>query len=130
MDDGLDQLILTMSQSHHTDQGSSKDQNWDHAMILWRGRNPTIQIREVPRAMAVINPFAFLTSSQSHHTDQGSSKSTAAKSPTTWSSWVAIPPYRSGKFQATNGSPQWQNRNAGRNPTIQIREVPRHVVKT
>src|SRR6185436_6848207 len=101
MDDGLDQLILTMSQSHHTDQGSSKDQNWDHAMILWRGRNPTIQIREVPRAMAVINPFAFLTSSQSHHTDQGSSKArredlnSAGRCVS-----VAIPPYRSGKFQA------------------------------
>src|SRR5688500_18402782 len=92
-------LALSASQSHRTDQGSSKPQKEQTMDLDYFSRNPTIQIRAVPTKMSRSagrpwplgrNPtiqiravprfprmsFALTTEavSQSHHTDQGRSK--------------------------------------------------------
>jgi hypothetical protein len=117
--------IMRPSQSHHTDQGSSEGH--DHSAqaidqdvvaippyrsgqfrdwglinsifypIFGSSRNPTIQIRAVPRLTTVGHCIELDCTSQSHHTDQGSSESATI-----------------------SGAPPWSSRN----PTIQIRAVP------
>ena len=65
--------------------------------------------------------------SQSHRTDQGSSKASSQGAADAGSrSRVAIPPYRSGQFQAIVrcGRPRHHD-SKRRNPTVQIRAVPR-----
>jgi len=76
-------IIAAVSQSHRTDQGSSKDS-------FSRSSE-----REQQK-------------SQSHRTDQGSSKEESGVGPAATRK-VAIPPYRSGKFQgSTSTASKWQ----------------------
>ncbi len=141
--------------------------------IQIHSRNPTVQIREVPSRRAAggrlvgeevaIPPYrsgkfqgATMRSdlnysrqeSQSHRTDQGSSKALPERIREAIMVEVAIPPYRSGKFQVhrrrsgdqldacvaippyrsgkfqDNVLPTGDRHRYRRNPTVQIREVP------
>ena len=118
------------SQSHRTDQGSSKDIGAGLSRPLVGCRNPTVQIRAVP-SVSASRPRLDVRRSQSHRTDQGSSKvnhrahrpfglDPESRNPTVQiravprsieliskddrDDRVAIPPYRSGQFQALS----WQ----------------------
>jgi len=98
----LDRDLAVGSQSHRTDQGSSKRDIRKEIVMAPRSRNPTVQIREVPRG--IVNSM--------------------------FPSWclqkVAIPPYRSGKFQGLKRrTSSALTTESSRNPTVQIREVPR-----
>ncbi len=100
---GAGQFALTgakTSQSHRTDQGSSKASSRSVGETpRIRSRNPTVQIREVPRRYTEQTPLAPLFA-------------------------VAIPPYRSGKFQGGGQDRLPVRKPRRRNPTVQIREVP------
>ncbi len=89
------------------------------------GRNPTVQIREVPSRNRIPCQLSKSDIVASHRTDQGSSKVCGLRSPLGSPRSVAIPPYRSGKFQARLSIDVQWTCPQGRNPTVQIREVPR-----
>src|SRR6266545_3201995 len=94
-------------------------------MKCWAGKSQShVQIREVPRAKIDDGWRAPMLMSQSHRTDQGSSKS-SPRTECLSGLRVAIPPYRSGKFQARLSIDVQWTCPQGRNPTVQIREVPR-----
>ncbi len=119
-------------------------------LVLIFCRNPTVQIREVPSVIASMLGTSTPVMSQSHRTDQGSSKDKFASKPLSLLMTVAIPPYRSGKFQVAqidvrtvkkvavaippyrsgkfqgkdSPSARAEKRAESRNPTVQIREVP------
>jgi len=147
------------SQSHHTDQGSSEYVTFEaiaHGIVLESQSHHTDQGSSETTTMAKA-PLREASKSQSHHTDQGSSEaSEGAWRAGLQNLEVAIPPYRSGQFRGKKdmmkkmgpkkksqshhtdqGSSeevrQPRNRRSSgssRNPTIQIRAVPRAAVPT
>src|SRR6266545_4507835 len=97
-------------------------------MKCWAGKSQShVQIREVPRAKIDDGWRAPMLMSQSHRTDQGSSKS-SPRTECLSGLRVAIPPYRSGKFQVGTEFHVSCLKATLSHPTVQIREVPRFAV--
>jgi len=130
--DRPDYVLVEKSQSHRTDQGSSKGAHGDGTPPEGvKSRNPTVQIREVPSRPSAVSSRPSSRPSQSHRTDQGSSKEnlidavarawTTGRNPTV--QIREVPRYSTAALFGSCGS-------VSRNPTVQIREVPRRTRST